>query len=308
VRWGIGRNNCLITPGLYAVGSPDANSHVFVSANYKFSFDCLRSALSSENAWILVIDTKGINVWCAAGKGTFGTDEIIAKVCQTKLAEIVSHRRLVVPQLGAPGIAAYKVRQDTGFAITYGPVRATDIKAFLANNLKATEEMRQVTFTFLERLVLTPVEVVLLWKKILYLTLLLFVLSGIGADIFSFSAAWNRGVAATMAGLTGVLTGCVLTPALLPWLPTRAFATKGALLGIITASILALGPYQAASVSGTMALYLFVLAISSYTAMNFTGSSTYTSPSGVEKEMRIAIPCQTLATLLAGLLWISASF
>ena len=80
VRWGIGRNNYTVVPGLYKVGTPGRESDVFVSANYKLSFDTLRKNLDSINAWILVIDTKGINVWCAAGKGTFGTKELVKRI------------------------------------------------------------------------------------------------------------------------------------------------------------------------------------------------------------------------------------
>ena len=67
VRWSIGRNNYKIEPGIYALGSPDKNSEVLVTANYKLSFDTLRKNLTGLNVWILVLDTKGINVWCAAG-------------------------------------------------------------------------------------------------------------------------------------------------------------------------------------------------------------------------------------------------
>jgi hypothetical protein len=74
-RWGIGRRHYMVDPGLYALGRPDEKSPVLVTANYKMSFDRLRRALPGRNAWILVLDTKGINVWCAAGKGTFGTAE-----------------------------------------------------------------------------------------------------------------------------------------------------------------------------------------------------------------------------------------
>ncbi len=308
MRWGIGRNQYQITPGLYALGQPNSDSPVIVSANYKLSFDCLRSALNGESTWILILDTKGINVWCAAGKGTFGTEEIVHRCRKSKIDLLVNHRQLIVPQLGAPGIAAFKVKQDTGFTIVYGPVRAVDLKTFLENKMQATPKMRQVSFNLLERLVLTPVEITIMIKPILISILVLFILSGIGADIFSFSAAVERGLAAVVAGLAGVITGCVLTPLFLPWLPTRAFSSKGAILGLLTATILALGPYRETGISGLLSLYLLVIAVSSYMAMNFTGSTTFTSPSGVEKEMRTAIPCQALALLTAGLLWIGAAF
>jgi len=308
VRWGIGRDNYAITPGLYAVGQPDGDSPLLVSANYKLSFDCLRSVLAGDSAWILVIDTRGINVWCAAGKGTFGTDEIIRSCRQAQLTELLNHRDLIVPQLGAPGVAAFKVKRDTGFKVIYGPVRAADLKTFFAAGMQATAAMRQVTFTSWERLILTPVEVMTLRIKLVIAALALFVLGGVGPEVFSLSAAWHRGLAATCAVLAGVVTGSVLTPVLLPWIPGRAFAVKGALLGLIATTFLILGPYREVGISGWICLWLMVMAVASHTAMNFTGSTTFTSPSGVAREMRYAIPCQALATIVAGLLWVGSTF
>ena len=113
-----------VPPGLYATGKPDENSDVFVSASYKLSFDVLRSSLKGFNSWILVLDTKGINVWCAAGKDAFGTDELILRIKKAGLKRIVNHRRIIVPQLGAPGIRASLVRKESEFRVSYGHVRA----------------------------------------------------------------------------------------------------------------------------------------------------------------------------------------
>ena len=99
-RWGIGRYRYRIEPGLYAVGEPTHESPVFVTANYKMSFDSLRSQLGGHDGWILVLDTKGINVWCAAGKRTFGTEEIVARIQAVSLRSVVSYRTLILPQLG----------------------------------------------------------------------------------------------------------------------------------------------------------------------------------------------------------------
>lgn len=119
-RCGVGRMNYSIEPGLYALNNPDANSPVLVTANYKMSFDKLREALPGRNLWILVLDTKGINVWCAAGKGTFGTEELICKIESCRLKEIVNHRKIILPQLGAPGVAAHEVKKTHRL---YGPLR-----------------------------------------------------------------------------------------------------------------------------------------------------------------------------------------
>jgi len=58
----------------------------------------------------------------------------------------------------------------------------------------------------------------------------------------------------------------------------------------------------------TLSLMFMTMAISSYLAMNFTGSTPFTSPSGVEKEMRQAIPVQAGAVLVAIVAWVSAAF
>src|SRR3990170_3965571 len=96
-------------PGLYGLGNPTPDSPAFITANYTLSFDALRSALAGRDGYILVLDTEGINVWCAAGKGTFGTDELVGRVESTGLGVVVRHRRLILPQLGAPGVAAHEV-------------------------------------------------------------------------------------------------------------------------------------------------------------------------------------------------------
>jgi CO dehydrogenase/acetyl-CoA synthase gamma subunit (corrinoid Fe-S protein) len=127
VRFGAGRMNYKIEPGLYAVGKPDENSPVLVSANYKLTFDVLRSELSGIDCWLLILDTNGVNVWCAAGKGTFGTNELVKRVKDTGLAQIVKRRRLILPQLGASNMKPGEVLRRTGFSVVYGPVRAKDI-------------------------------------------------------------------------------------------------------------------------------------------------------------------------------------
>jgi hypothetical protein len=160
VRWGIGRGRYAVDPGLYAVGAPTAESPVFVSANYKLSFDRLRESLAGLEGWILVLDTKGINVWCAAGKGTFGTRELEQQILLVDLGRVVSHRTLILPQLGAPGVSAPHVKAAYGFIVKYGPVRARDIPAYLAAGRKKTDEMRRVRFALADRLIVAPVELV----------------------------------------------------------------------------------------------------------------------------------------------------
>jgi hypothetical protein len=308
MRWGLGRMRYRIAPGLYAVGCPDAASPVLVTANYKLTFDALRRELVGLHVWILVLETYGINVWCAAGKGTFGTAEVIRRVRAAGLEKVVGHCTLILPQLGAPGVAAHEVRRESGFKIVYGPVRAADLPVFLAAGMKATPEMRRVTFTTAERLVLTPVELTGMLKPIGWTALGLLILSAVGPQLVHPATAIARGLAAILTGLAGILAGAVLTPVLLPWLPGRAFALKGAVAGGAVALLALLAGWGRLDFWSGAALLLALPAVASWCAMNFTGSTTFTSPSGVEKEMRQAIPLQAVAAALAGVLWIYGGF
>lgn len=308
MRWGLGRLRYSIAPGLYAIGTPGQDSPVLVTANYKMTFDIVRRDMRGHDAWLLILDTRGINVWCAAGKGTFGTDEIIRQVQRAQLDRLVTHRTLIVPQLGAPGVAAHKVSKGCGFKVVYGPVRSADLPQFLRDKQTATPAMRRVTFGLVDRLVLTPVELVNMRKQILWSLLALFILGGIGPEIFSFSAAWSRGGTAALTGLAGVITGAVLTPLLLPWLPGQAFAMKGAVAGFVLSLVALIAFGTAFSWYNALAILLTVTAIASWCAMHFTGSSTFTSPSGVEKEMRQAIPAQAATLLVGGICWLAGAF
>ena len=297
-----------IDPGLYALGNPNRESPVLISAKYKMSFDWLRSSLPGRDAWILVLDTKGINVWCAAGEGTFGTGEVVRRVTEARLAEVVRHRRLILPQLGAPGVAAHEVRKGCGFSVVYGPVRSREIRSFLEAGMKASPSMRRVVFPTIDRLVLTPVEITGLLRPAGWTAVALFLFAGIGPGVFSLGAAWERGFAAVAALAAGILAGAVVTPTLLPWLPGRAFSVKGGLAGGVLAACAVMWQRGALEAPAALALLLAMTAVSSFVAMNFTGATPFTSPSGVEKEMRRALPVQAGLTVLAGLLWVGGAF
>ncbi len=277
-RWGYGRMDYAVLPGVYAVGNPSRESSVFVTANYKMSFDALRSSLSGFDAWILVLDTKGINVWCAAGKGTFGTDELVSRLAKTKLASLVAGRELILPQLGASGVSGHEVARRSGFRVVWGPVRARDIGPWLDAGRTKTDEMRSVTFTLRERLAVAPIELARTWPLVPAALALAFLFAlPLDARFLSRSVP----IAVLVAGIGPV--GTLLFPALLPFLPSRAFAVKGAVLGAawaLACSIaFALSPGIAAGAT------LVATPVVAFLAMNFTGSSTYTSQPGALLEV-----------------------
>jgi len=305
-RLAIKRMEYKIQPGLYAVGEPDALSTVLVTANYKLTFDVLRRELTGINAWILVLDTKGINVWCAAGKGTFSTAELVNRVEITGLKHLAKHRKLVVPQLGAVGISAHNVRKRSGFSVIYGPVRAADLPVFLKKGMKAEPEMRRVRFSMFDRLKVAPVEMVQGFRYLLIIGAIFFLLSGLSGS--GYSIHWQVGAMAVLNILLAYLAGTLIGPLLLPWLPGRSFSSKGAVIGVVTFLILFFIKWIEGGYIQVAAWLFLIPAISSFLTMNFTGASTYTSLSGVKKEMRFAVPLQIIVGVTGFSLWMIARF
>lgn len=311
-RFGAGRKNYAIDPGLYALGKQDDQSPVLVTTNYKMSFDYLRQSMPNRNAWLLVLDTGGINVWCAAGKGTFGTQELIDRIETSGLKNVVSHRTLILPQLGAPGVAAHLVRQASGFRVHYGPVRAEDLPVYLDSGFKATKEMRMMAFPLKERAVLIPIELLAVGKPFFIAAIIIFLLSGsLGPSGFLKNILYE-GMFALGALFSAVAAGTILLPLFLPYLPGRAFCVKGLFIGLF----IALGLIYMRGMNlqiwteraQALAWLLIIPAVSAYLAMNFTGCSTYTSLSGVKKERRFALPLEITAGSIGIAAWITSVF
>jgi hypothetical protein len=185
----------------------------------------------------------------------------------------VAHRRLILPQLGAPGISAQEVKKRSGFTVEYGPVRAEDLPAFLQAG-KASPEMRRVRFPLKDRLVLIPVELVYVLFPWLLLAILL----------------------RSTPTITALLAGVVLFPILLPWLPTHNFSTKGWILGglatlpIILRGLLKGPPDPWLQAGSALALLLVMPPVTAFLALNFTGATPFTSRSGVRREIFRYIP------------------
>jgi hypothetical protein len=292
-RWGVNRNGHRIPPGLYALGKPGPTSPVFVTANYTLSFDALRSALCGIDGYILVLNTHGVNVWCAAAKGTFGTQELVQRIESSGLRQLVHRKVLILPQLGAAGVAAHEVKRQAHFKVEYGPVRAADLPQYLKTRM-ATPEMRRVTFTLKERIELVPVELV---------HVLLPTLAAMIVSLFVIGPLMSLGV------ILSVLAGVVLFPILLPWLPSVAFSSKGFILGGVVALPLALIAffYDASTalwwrLACALQYLLCLPPVTAFLALNFTGSTPLTSRSSVKREMRTYLPIMAVMLVIGVLI------
>lgn len=310
-RWSIKRDRFCIQPGLYAIGNPGMSSPVLVTANYKLTFDKLRKALGGLDLWLLVIDTKGVNVWCSAGKGTFSAPEIIYRIKKSGLHKIVTHRKLILPQLAAPGVAAHAVTKATGFKVLYGPIRAADIPAYIGNGYKATAEMRRMSFSFTERIVLTPVEMLMGCKYLPIFVIMLFLINMINSHGAGLGQVLKTTGFNSLAYIIAFIIGTVLVPIMLPLLPFRSFALKGVVTGIIWSGLviwLADVFMFRRIITVMLGNSLILTVIISFLALNFTGATPYTSFSGTQKETLAAVPIMLFASLIGIALLISSRF
>ncbi len=147
-----------VSPGLYVVGHPDPDSPVLVTGNFDLTVRRLVRAIDGKlDAWVLVTNSAGINVWCAAGGGYFTAEKVIAAVKSSHLEHVVKHQALILPQLCANGVDGWRIRQEIGWSVHWGPVRAEDVPAYLTSKRKKTDAMRWVRFPLKDRLEMVTV-------------------------------------------------------------------------------------------------------------------------------------------------------
>jgi hypothetical protein len=113
----------------------------------------------------------------------------------------------------------------------------------------------------------------------------------------------KEGLPVAALGALSLLSGSLVVPALLPWIPFRSFALKGWLTGL---AVVALALHGWGLLDGLhpaiyVFSYVFFPVFSAYLALQFTGATTYTGMSGVKKELKLFIPFYRGALALSGI-------
>jgi hypothetical protein len=187
--------------------------------------------------------------------------------------------------------------KEAGFRVIYGPVLARDIKEFIKLGMKADENMRRVNFPLKNRIILTPVEIVGSIKLIIPLFIFLLLLNILSMAAKDPAGILFKTIFNSIPFLGAICIGCVIVPALLPYIPFKAFSLKGFLASLFWSAYVILNP-KVFELSGgllsNLSYFALISVLSSYLSLNFTGSTTYTSLSGVKKEMEKAIPVMSI--------------
>jgi len=246
-----------VKPGLYAIGKPDADSPVLVSGNYDLTVRRLLRDTQGLDVFLLIVNSNGINVWCASGGGHLTSDKVIAAMRATRLEQTVEHRHLILPQLAATGVDGNRITAETGWQIHWGPVYSKDIPAYLAADQK-DDSTRWVRFPLVTRLEMA-VAMWGLWGIVLGLALLLA----------------NRDVLGP--GLAGSLFYYLLVGALFPWLPGRDGFWKGVSVAIVSVALaVVLGLWLAGwTVLRTLNTALGLAALAVFAGADFQGGTPH---------------------------------
>ena len=138
--------------GLIKIGFPDRNSPVLVTCNFHLTVERVKRALKGMDCYLLVANSQGINVWCAAAGGHFTHHSVISVLKTSGIEKLVNHRKIILPQLAAPGAEAKIIRQKTDWKVIWGPVYVKDIPTFIENKFKKTPAQREVEFPLSQRI------------------------------------------------------------------------------------------------------------------------------------------------------------
>ncbi len=139
-------------PDLIKVGNPNKESPVFLTCNFSITVKRVLKALNGLDCYLLIAPSKGINVWCGACGDDFNTDSIISIIKTSGINELVNHRKLILPQLSAPGIDPLIIKKELGWDLKFGPIYAKDIQNYVKNDFNKTEKMREIKFTISKRI------------------------------------------------------------------------------------------------------------------------------------------------------------
>jgi acetyl-CoA decarbonylase/synthase complex subunit gamma len=263
------RRTYAVAPGLYYTGDHyDPEAPLLVTANYHLTVFLVTRRVRAANARLLVIDTDGINVWCAAGKGRFGNHEITRQLDRYP-RDLLSTRprlRLILPKFGMSGVDLRALRQQ-GLRPIVGPLYAKDLPAYLAS-----PPLKNRQLTALSALLAAAVSLLAL---------------PLGAPV--------------QLGMIGVIAALATAyPLLFPLIPGRRFAVKGLLLGLLASAVLlAVSWIRDESLLSVLFVVPFTLAAGILIGLEFTGNSAVSNYSRVKREIVVFLPIGALLLLFS---------
>ncbi len=275
-----------VEPGLYYTGaSYDPDAPLLVTSNYHLTVFLVVRRIRAFKARLLVVNTDGINVWCAAGKGQFSKAQIHEQLARYDREVLTQSDRLtlVLPKLCFSGVDRQALKKEKIRPVV-GPIYAKDLPAYLSkpglkncNDDRVVFGLRSRLFTwlpgFLQALRYSLVLALTLWA--------LDPLFGIAVPVLP------------IVTLMAVLATAY--PIVFPWLPGKRFAVKGLwLAAAIVAGLGVLGALGRISPMGMVTATLFTFATALFFAQLYTGNSAVSNYTRVRQEIARFLPVYVL--------------
>ncbi len=283
------RQAMALEPGLYYTGNVyDRDTPLLVSCNYHLTVFMLWRIIRSRNVRILIIDTKGINVWCSAGKGQFSAKEIFRQL-ELYPDEILKPEdaklQVVLPKLSLSGVSLKELR-DGGLMPVIGPVYVSDLPAWLDEQPLQSCKSAVYRFDLGDRSFSLAPSMLQFAKYIILIAIGLFALDLLMHTGFH----WQVIPLSLFIGISYIL--------LFPLLPTRSFALKGLILAGIISLALGIGRSIISKTDFNPLLYgayfTYIVAISLFFGLYYTGNSGVSNYSLVKKEIIRFLPVAAL--------------
>ncbi len=275
-----------VEPGLYEAGNPGPTSPVIVTANYDYTYIKVMSDLDRQgiDAWVLCVDSRGINVWCAARGGDFGNSQLEEAVQATNIADLSRSTVLLLPQLSAGGIESPKLSKNTTafpFSVRFGPVWSKDIKHFIEDKpAKKPDCMKLAKFSAFHRSRAALTHFTFSIRKIFWIPLLVL----LGA--FAFTRIWAFAMFSAGMFLSILLINLLFVIAFPVVNFTRRFILKGIILGLIHVLVMGMVSWfvLGASLMSIAWDTCFHFWIAFFSTMSFSGYTFDTSPREIGAE------------------------
>ena len=132
--------------------SAGPDSPVLLTCNFQLTVERVKRVLEGMDAYLLVANSRGVNVWCAATGGLLTDHDVISVLKTSGIEDRVDHRQVVLPQLAATGIEGKVVQHRTGWRVVWGPVQRRGYSRLSGQRDARTRSMRTVTFPWPQRL------------------------------------------------------------------------------------------------------------------------------------------------------------
>lgn len=280
-------DNVPIEPGVYKSGNPNKNSPIIATANYAYTFIKVMRDLDGVDAWVLVVDSKGINVWCAARGNDFGNDQLLEAVEATGLHHFTENKKIILPQLSAGGVSKPtlpEMSEKFPFKIKYGPVWSKHLREYLTKGLnkKKPQKMKRAKFILRHRIRAGITHTTFLMRKIFLFPLLALLVLFFALDIINIiNKTWM-----IVDLLFWILFPNLLLTFLYPLYQfTHNFIMKSVFFGILNTIFLGIITWFLRSSFLYVALNVFFfLWIGFFTTMSFSGYTMSTNPSEIREE------------------------